>query len=185
MFKGSVESISLNGVKWQLLSIIILAVAFSGCASTQVKSQGDQMNTRVTELEKNLQAKDAEIVDLQYQVKDLTSKVEVAKPVETDQGGRASQESASDVGGTKIVEGSDKAQIIRVKVSPEKIQRALKSAGVYTGRVDGKIGAGTKQAIVEFQKSHGLKADGRIKDLFKISLFCPFLLIKEEDANKY
>ena len=52
------------------------------------------------------------------------------------------------------------AQTIRVKVSPEKIQRALKSAGVYTGPVDGKIGAGTRAAIVEFQKSHGLKADG-------------------------
>jgi peptidoglycan hydrolase-like protein with peptidoglycan-binding domain len=47
-----------------------------------------------------------------------------------------------------------------VKVSPEKIQRALQAAGVYTGKVDGKIGAGTKAAIVEFQKSHGLKADG-------------------------
>jgi murein L,D-transpeptidase YcbB/YkuD len=55
---------------------------------------------------------------------------------------------------------SDNTQIIRVKVSPQKVQRALKAAGVYTGRVDGKIGSGTRMAIKEFQRSHGLKADG-------------------------
>jgi len=56
--------------------------------------------------------------------------------------------------------GSVGVNIIRVKASPEKIQRALQSAGVYTGAVDGRIGPGTKAAIIEFQKSHGLKADG-------------------------
>ena len=69
----------------RLISVFILAIAFSGCASTQMKTQNEQMESRVTELEKNLQAKDAEIVDLQYQVKDLSSKVETAKPAETDQ----------------------------------------------------------------------------------------------------
>ena len=141
----------------RLAAILVLAVAFSGCASTQMKTQNEQMESRVTELEKNLQAKDAEIVDLQYQVKDLSSKVETAKPAETDQ---VAQGSADQSDSVKISAFSDKSQIIRVNASPEKIQRALKAAGVYTGKVDGKIGAGTKQAIVEFQKSHGLKADG-------------------------
>ena len=50
--------------------------------------------------------------------------------------------------------------MIRVNVPAEKVQTALKNAGFYTGKVDGKIGAGTKAAIVEFQKSKGLKADG-------------------------
>ena len=58
------------------------------------------------------------------------------------------------------VEMPSNSQIVRVRVSPEKIQRALQAAGVYTGPVDGKIGSGTKEAIIEFQKSHGLKADG-------------------------
>jgi peptidoglycan hydrolase-like protein with peptidoglycan-binding domain len=47
-----------------------------------------------------------------------------------------------------------------VSVSPKKVQKALKAAGVYSGRVDGRIGPGTKAAIIEFQKGHGLKADG-------------------------
>jgi len=130
---------------------------FSGCATTQTKTQNDQIASRVTELEKNLQAKDTEIVDLQYQVKDLSSKIDVSKPAEPDQ---VSQVSTAQAEPVKIPEVLDNAQIIRVKISPEKIQRALKSAGVYTGKVDGKIGPGTKEAIIEFQKSHGLKADG-------------------------
>ncbi len=141
----------------RLLSVFILAIAFSGCAATHMKTQNEQIESRVTELEKNLQAKDAEIVDLQYQVKDLSSKIDASKPAEPDQ---VSQVSAAQAGPVKLSEALDNSQIIRVKVSAEKIQRALKSAGVYTGLVDGKIGSGTKAAIIEFQKSHGLKADG-------------------------
>ncbi len=69
---------------------LLLAVAFSGCATTQTKTQNEQIESRVTELEKNLQAKDAEIVDLQYQVKDLSSKVEASKPADADQGSQSS-----------------------------------------------------------------------------------------------
>ena len=141
----------------RLLSIFILVIAFSGCATTQMKTQNEQIQARVTDLEKNLQAKDAQIVDLQYQVKDLSSKIEGSKPAESEQ---ASQGAGSQAVSVKPSEALDNSQIIRVKANPEKIQRALKSAGVYTGPVDGKIGAGTKAAIIEFQKSHGLKADG-------------------------
>ena len=143
----------------RLLAVLFLAVAVSGCASTQMKTQNEQLESRMTDLEKNVQSKDAEIVDLQYQVKDLSSKLDGSKPVvESDQ---AVVSPGSEQGeSSKFSGGADGLQIIRVKVNPEKVQRALKSAGVYTGKVDGKIGAGTKQAIVEFQKSHGLKADG-------------------------
>jgi len=143
---------------FRLVSILILAIAFSGCASTQLKTQNEQIQSRLTDDEKNLQAKDAEIVDLQYQVKDLSSKVDAAKPAESDQA--ATPESTDQAEPASLPAASDNGQIIRVKASPEKIQRALKAAGVYTGKIDGKIGAGTRQAIVEFQKSHGLKADG-------------------------
>lgn len=40
------------------------------------------------------------------------------------------------------------------------IQTKLKSLGLYTGRVDGIFGAATKNAVVKFQKQHGLTADG-------------------------
>lgn len=42
------------------------------------------------------------------------------------------------------------------------IQTALKNAGFYAGEVDGKIGPKSKKAIEEFQKTNGLKADGKV-----------------------
>jgi murein L,D-transpeptidase YcbB/YkuD len=150
----------------RFLPIFIMAIVFSGCATTQMKAQNEQLESRVTELEKNQQAKDAEIVDLQYQVKDLSSKIDTSKTADSDQtapesqGSAADNESANASSSYRNDSDSGGVNIIRVKVSPEKIQRALKSAGVYTGLVDGRIGPGTKEAIIEFQKSHGLKADG-------------------------
>jgi murein L,D-transpeptidase YcbB/YkuD len=146
----------------RLMPIFILTIALSGCATTQMKAQNEQLESRVTELEKNQQAKDAEIVDLQYQVKDLSSKIDTSKTSDADQASPDSQGStaqAEPANGPSDA-GSTGVNIIRVRVSPDKIQRALKSAGVYTGPVDGKIGPGTKAAIIEFQKSHGLRADG-------------------------
>jgi N-acetylmuramoyl-L-alanine amidase len=40
------------------------------------------------------------------------------------------------------------------------IQKKLKSLGYYTGAVDGIYGTGTKNAVIAFQKSCGLTADG-------------------------
>ncbi len=44
----------------------------------------------------------------------------------------------------------------------QQIQTALKNAGFYTGKIDGKIGPGSKKAIEAFQTSKGLKADGKV-----------------------
>ena len=44
----------------------------------------------------------------------------------------------------------------------KKIQTALKNAGFYNGAVDGKLGPMSKKAIEEFQKSKGLKVDGKV-----------------------
>lgn len=45
-------------------------------------------------------------------------------------------------------------------LSSKQIQRALQNAGYYKGAIDGKVGPKTKAAIVQFQRSNGLKADG-------------------------
>lgn len=44
----------------------------------------------------------------------------------------------------------------------QKIQTALKNAGLYTGNIDGKIGPGTRKAIETFQKNSGLTVDGKV-----------------------
>ena len=42
----------------------------------------------------------------------------------------------------------------------KEVQRRVKLWGYYKGSVDGKFGAGTKAAVVAFQKKNGLTADG-------------------------
>jgi Putative peptidoglycan binding domain len=42
------------------------------------------------------------------------------------------------------------------------VQQMLKSAGYYTGPVDGKFGPGTKEAIMKFQKANNLPSTGYI-----------------------
>jgi peptidoglycan hydrolase-like protein with peptidoglycan-binding domain len=137
-----------------LLGIAFLAT-MTGCASMGGgKTSQEQVQTRVTELEKKVEEKDSEIVDLQYQVKDLSSKVNGSKET-----GDSGSEESSPVK-IKAVSSSSSDDINRVNASVEDIQTALKNAGDYTGKIDGKLGSGTKQAIVEFQRAHHLTADG-------------------------
>ena len=42
----------------------------------------------------------------------------------------------------------------------KEVQRRLKMWGYYNGSVDGVFGAGTKKAVIAFQKKNGLTADG-------------------------
>ena len=42
----------------------------------------------------------------------------------------------------------------------KEVQRRLKQWGYYNGNVDGVFGAGTRTAVIKFQKKNGLKADG-------------------------
>ena len=46
------------------------------------------------------------------------------------------------------------------EISATDIQNALKSAGYYSGGVDGKIGPDSREAIRNFQRDNGFKPDG-------------------------
>lgn len=47
-----------------------------------------------------------------------------------------------------------------LKPTKREIQQALKNAGFYQGALDGRIGSQTREGIKEFQRTHGLNADG-------------------------
>jgi len=54
-------------------------------------------------------------------------------------------------------------KVIKEKLPKDRkkqIQIALQKSGFYKGKIDGKIGPQTRQAIREFQKSKRLKPDG-------------------------
>ena len=64
-----------------------------------------------------------------------------------------------------LPENAERAAATVSKVAQDRnkdIQKALKSAGFYTGAIDGKIGPRTKKAVIDFQKANGLKADGKV-----------------------
>ena len=134
----------------RVLFIAMLGFTLVGCVTTQSKTNLDQLQVKVVELEQKLEEKDTEIVDLKYEVKDLAAKIEASK----------SSASPSSSSSTMIGSSATNDGIIKVGVSGMDVQTALKNAGFYHGAVDGKIGSQTKKAVASFQKSRNLTADG-------------------------
>ncbi|MFH1338927.1 MAG: peptidoglycan-binding domain-containing protein [Candidatus Omnitrophota bacterium] len=125
----------------KLLSLIVIVLSISGCASLRKdtrSAQTQELQTQVTKLKEELRQKNEEVNSLQWQLR------EAQRP-----------KAAS---GTVVKAKTTGGDI--VKMTPKNLQLALKKAGFYDGPVDGKIGKRTKQAIVDFQKANGLTADG-------------------------
>lgn len=55
-------------------------------------------------------------------------------------------------------------------LSAREIQLALKSAGFYTGPIDGKLGSQTREAVKTFQRSNHLTPDGVIGTRTSVAL---------------
>ncbi len=140
----------------RILMVGALAFALTGCATTmgQNKTSADQMQIKIVDLEKQIEEKDSEIVDLKYQVKDLATRAESQDS--------ASERVSSRTSSSDIDQSNSSKGIIKVSASIEDVQTALKNAGFYKGSVDGKIGQQTKKAIESFQRKHNLTADGII-----------------------
>ena len=51
------------------------------------------------------------------------------------------------------------------------LQSRLYSLGYYTGEIDGQFGAMTKEAVIDFQRTNGLEADGMVGSETKTLLF--------------
>ena len=124
--------------QWTTVSLVLIVFA-SGCATAKPRrADAVDASTQIAQLQSELQAKDQQIEDLQYQLESV---------------GRSMGSSGSF--------SSGKSSIIRVSgVSVKDVQKALKRAGFDPGPVDGQAGKKTKSAIKQFQKSKNLKADG-------------------------
>lgn len=130
-------------------------MVLSGCVTTKNKSNVDQLQIKVVDLEKKLEERDSEIIDLKYQVKDLSGRV--GQPViALDDEPPAYKSSSS----SSYSDSSSSDKVIKVSASANDVQKALKNAGFYKGSIDGKIGQQTKKAIESFQRQHNLTADG-------------------------
>lgn len=122
----------------RIIFSVILILGLVGCATGKkgetAGTQAQELQAKISDLEKQLQYKDEEIRDLEEKL----SK------------GKASE--AGDM--------VNAAEVDITKVTPKNIQSALKNAGFYTGALDGKLGKKTRIAVKEFQKANELKSDG-------------------------
>ena len=119
----------------RMILSVFLVFALAGCATARKgnEPQAQQLQSRISHLDAELERKNQEILSLEN---------ELAR----------TQEISSKKIASKDISGG--------RLSIRQIQTALKNAGFYKGPVDGRIGPRTKEAIKEFQKARGLKADG-------------------------
>lgn len=75
----------------------------------------------------------------------------------------------------KLVIFENNQLIIDGQLNIKLIQSLLEKAGFDPGKIDGKLGPKMKKAVTAFQKSRGLKPDGKIgyKTLTKLAEFLP------------
>ena len=119
--------------------VVVMAVSFSGCATFGKKKdleiQG--LKNQVTALESQLQNKDQEISGLREELD------------------RVAQ------GGNSL---SQNKGIFESKSRPgnKEIQLALRNAGYNPGKIDGRIGKQTREAIKAFQRANNLPVNGKV-----------------------
>lgn len=136
----------------RFLMIAVFALVLSGCATTTTPNP---LQGQVTDLTQRVQDQEKQISDLKYEIKELSLK-SVSESIDTV----PSYVTPTAFKAEQVKSENKSANIIRVNVSGRELQKALKAAGVYEGKIDGKIGSRTRAAVVAFQKAHSLKADG-------------------------
>ena len=114
---------------------IVPLLLVSGCVATIGKNNATEtqsLRNQVSVLEKQLRLKDEEI------------------------------DSLKDALNTRGMQRINPVPEIKSRPNAKQIQLALKNAGYYQGRIDGKIGKQTRLAIKKFQKDNNLKVDGKV-----------------------
>lgn len=156
-------------MKTKIFILMLSVFVLTGCATMRRNqtSQSGTLQTKIANLEEQVAARDQEIVSLRGDVDRLNDLIER----QPDRGDNVSYhrveyvplpdaKSYSSAAGTGTEGSGSDGNIVRVAVTPETLQKALKAAGYYNGKIDGKIGDMTKTAIRDFQKYHDLKVDG-------------------------
>src|SRR4030042_3045580 len=127
----------------KLFLMFLMVIGAGGCATNRksvknLEAEIQELTAQVTELEAQVSAKDKMLGDMEDRLQDSTASA-----------------SAKYDGSKTAVKHN-----IASGITPKKIQKALKGAGLYDGPIEGRIGKRTKKAIKEFQKANGLTDDG-------------------------
>lgn len=132
-----------------ILFLVVASLVFvSGCSKkaeeARIPSEFEEMTLEVENMPVEGAVKSTEAQPKQ-------GEVALPQPVE------------SKIESVETVEQQPKPAVITsVKPTVEEIQKALKNANLYAGKIDGVLGAKTKKAIVDFQTQNNLKPDGKV-----------------------
>ena len=137
-----------------LLLVAFAALSFTGCAGNKkLAKEVEALRMQVNTLSSDISQIDAQQKELEQSVKGDAGESAIA-----------GFDESADSAGAAGIKGGTGANVYRTPsgftIQTTTLQRALKNAGYYTGPVDGKAGAGTKDAIRRFQADNGLNADG-------------------------
>jgi len=118
-----------------LILLAVFAFALSGCASMRKNNDLEIQGLRnqVAALETELNAKNEELNGLRESS---------VKPAE--------------------MQAPKNVKEAKRHPKAKEIQEALKNAGYYSGKIDGKMGKQTVEAVKSFQKANNLPADGKV-----------------------
>jgi len=133
-----------------LLLVVGASFSFVGCAGNK------KIEKEIEALRMQVNTLSSDVSQLDAQQKELEAK---------GQADVAAVSSFDDSASAPVaIKGGSGSNVYRTPsgftIQTTSLQRALKNAGYYQGPVDGKAGAGTKDAIRRFQADNGLTADG-------------------------
>jgi len=143
-------------------ALLLLAV---GCQTPSARRAAEaERHRRVEEKLESIQAQVHALNDLTSLRTQMSTLSDQVRRMETPSASAAGKSTgtalAGDAEDAKAVPSKIDARCIRVPVSAEAVQRALKAAGYDPGPIDGRVGAKTSAAIRRFQRDNKLKVDG-------------------------
>lgn len=119
-------------------------ISLAGCATARRPADVELQNlhTQINQLQTQIQDKDNQITSLQESL-DKESKERAALA-------------------TQLGSLSQKYKPVTYAASIKQIQIALQNAGYDPGKIDGAMGAKTRQAVKDFQKANALKVTAKV-----------------------
>ena len=134
-----------------IIALIAMVFFVSGCETVpkKFKEEVSGIKSRVENLESKVEGVEAK----QQQAERITS--EQAQALEEMKTAKPEKEEKTNISVKSRSSMKGKSRV-------RDIQTCLKNAGFYTGKIDGKMGAQTREAIKAFQKANNLHADGKV-----------------------
>ena len=118
---------------------LVVAVSFSGCATF-----GKKKDLEIQGLKNQVVALEAQLQDKEQEISGLREDLD-----------RVMREKRDFSEGKGVIE-------VKSRPNSKQIQLALRNAGYNPGKIDGRIGRQTRDAIKAFQRANNIPADGKV-----------------------